>query len=148
MLHFVPMIIPPLLLFVPLISFILMSYSWLFVLIFRIYFLLAAAKNQPLPIVLSLILISFTDYANVMYEFSTLVKNSLREIPLMYRLKNDQQRKVVEQLWGSAYAFGFSSVLALFLIIPAPCLFWFHIAAASADLTTYKTLKLPQTIGM
>ena len=74
--------------------------SWLFVLPVRTYFLLAAAKNQPLPIVLSLILISFTDYAKVIFEFSTLVKNSLREIPLMYRLKNGQQRKVVQQLWG------------------------------------------------
>ena len=148
MLHFLPVIIPPLLLFVPIISFILMPYSWLFVLLVRIYFLLTAAKNQPLLIVLSLIWICFTDYANVMYEFSTLVKNSFREIPLMYRLKNDQQRKVVGQLWGNAYAFGFSSVLAVFLIIPAPCLFWFHIAAANADLTVYKPLKLPQAIGM
>ena len=122
--------------------------SWLFVLPVRAYFLLAAAKNQPLPIVLSLILISFTDYAKVIFEFSTLVKNSLREIPLMYRLKNDQQRKVVKQLWGSAYAFGFSAVLSVFLIIPAPCLLWFHIAASNADLAAYKPLKLPQTIDI
>ena len=126
----------------------LLPNSWLVVLPVRMYFLLSAAKNQPLPIVLSLILISFTDYAKVVFEFSTLVKNALRETPLMYRLKNDQQRKVVKQLWGSAYAFGFHAVLVIFLIIPAPCLLWFHIAAANAELVAHRQLQLPRVLGL
>ena len=125
-----------------------MPNSWLLVLPIRAYFLLSAAKKQPLPIVLSLILISFTDYAKVTFEFATLVKNGLRENPIMYRLKNDQQRKVVQRLWGNAYAFGFNAVLSTFLIIPAPCLLWFHIAAANADLAAYRPLKLPKAIGI
>ena len=123
-----------------------MPNAFLLVLPVRIYFLLSAAKNQPLPILLSLFLISFTDSAKVIFEFSTLVKNSMREIPLMYRLENTQQRKVVKQLWGSAYAFGFSAVLTIFLVIPAPCLLWFHIAAAYADLASFKELQLPRAI--
>ena len=98
----------------------------------RAYFILSAAKTQPLPIMVSFILISFT--------------SAVREIPLMYRLSDEQQRKVVKQLWGSAYAFGFSAVLVVFLIIPAPCLLWFHIAAANADLVSHKKLQLHKII--
>ena len=123
-----------------------MPNAWLFVVPVRLYFLLAAAKTQPLPILLSLFLISFTDSAKVIFEFSTLVKNSMREIPLMYRLRNTQQKIVVKQLWGSAYAFGFSAVLTVFLVIPAPCLLWFHIAAAYADLVSVKDLELLKAI--
>ena len=72
----------------------------------------------------------------------------MHEIPLMYILKNTQLRKVVQQLWGSAYAFGFSAVLTIFLVIPAPCLLWFHIAAAYADLATFKELELPKAIDI
>ena len=123
-----------------------MPNAWLLVIPARVYFLLSAAKNQPLPILLSLFLISFMDSAKVLFEFSTLVKNSMREIPLMYRLENTQQRKVVKQLWGSAYAFGFSAVLTVFLVIPAPCLLWFHISAAYADLASHKVLELSKVV--
>ena len=90
----------------------------------------------------------FQDYARVIFEFSTLVKNSLREIPLMYRLENEQQRRLVKELWSSAYAFGFGAVLTIFLIIPAPCLFWFHIAASNADLVNHKSLNIQNAIGI
>ena len=76
------------------------------------------------------------------------MKNSLREIPLMYRLENEQQRRLVKELWSSAYAFGFGAVLTIFLIIPAPCLFWFHIAASNADLENHKSLNIQNAIGI
>merc|ERR1719266_3283121 len=55
----------------------------------RAYFILSAAKTQPLPIMVSFILISFTDYARTLLEFATLVKSAVREIPLMYRLSEN-----------------------------------------------------------
>ena len=125
-----------------------LPYSWLCTILLQVYFLLTSAKRQPLPIVLSLMLLPVTDYAQTMLQFSITVRCALREIPLIYRLKRDQQRDMVKELWGSAFAFGFGAVLVILLIIPAPCMLWFHVAAANADLVAHRQLKIAKSIGL
>ena len=124
-----------------------LPYSWLCAILLQVYFLLTSAKRQPLPVVVSLMLLPVTDFAQTMLQFSITVRCALREIPLVDRLKNDQQRDMVKQLWGSAFAFGFGTVLVILLIIPAPYVLWFHVAAANADLAAHQPLKLTKSIG-
>ena len=106
------------------------------------FVMLTSAKRQPLPILLSLLLLPVTSFAQKMLQFSITVRCLLREIPLIYRLTDNHQSKVVKELWGSAYAFGYASILVIVMVFPMPCILWFHVAAANADLIAYKPLKI------
>ena len=106
------------------------------------FVMLTSAKRQPLPILLSLLLLPITSFAHKMLQFSITVRCVLREIPLVYRLTDKHQSQVVKELWGSAYAFGYASILVILMVFPMPCILWFHVAAANADLITYQPLKL------
>ena len=124
-----------------------LPYSGYLTAMVSVFVLVTSAKRQPLPIVLSLMLLPVTKYAHQMLQFSITVRCALREIPLLYRLKDNHQHQVVKQLWGSAYAFGYASILVTFMVLPMPCLLWFHIAAANADLVAHRPLKLSKTIN-
>ena len=113
-----------------------------------VYVLLTSAKRQPLPIVLSLLMLPITNFGQKSLQFSITVRCALREIPLVYRLKESEQRKMVKELWSSAYAFGYASVLVVLMIFPVPCVLWFHIAAANADLVAHPPLLISKSIGI
>ena len=124
-----------------------LPYSEFFTFVMTAYVLLTSAKRQPLPIVVSLMLLPVTNFAQQMLKFSITVRCVLREVPLLYRLKDEPQRKVVRELWGSAYSFGYASILAIAMVFPMPCILWFHVAAANADLVAEGRLQVYRIIN-
>ena len=111
------------------------------------YVLLTSARRQPLPIILCLLFLPVTNLAKIILQFSLTVRCALREIPIIYRLKDKDQRHVIKELWSSAYAFGYASILVICVAFPIPCLLWFHVAAANADLVANQALGLMKIIN-
>ena len=120
----------------------MLPYSGILTAMASAFVMLTSAMRQPLPILLSLLLLPVTSFAHKVLQFSITVRCVLREIPLIYRITDKDQRKVVKELWGSAYAFGYASTLVIAMLFPIPCILWFHVAAANADLVAYQPLKL------
>ena len=110
------------------------------------YVLLTSARRQPFPIILSLLLLPVANFAKATLQFSITVRCALREIPILYRLKDSDQRYVIKELWSSAYAFGYASVLVICIAFPLPCLLWFHVAAANADIIANQKLGISRMI--
>ena len=124
-----------------------LPYSQVITVLISTYVLLTSARRQPLPIVLSLLFLPVTNFAKIILQFSITVRCALREIPILYRLKDKDQRNVIKELWSSAYSFGYGSVLVICIAFPIPCFLWFHVAAAYADLVANKTLGILKIIN-
>ena len=124
-----------------------LPYSQVVTVLMSTYVLLTSARRQPLPIVLSLLFLPVTNFAKMILQFSITVRCALREIPILYRLKDKDQRNVIKVIWSSAYSFGYGSVLVMCVAFPIPCLLWFHVAAAYADLVANKTLGILEIVN-
>ena len=123
-----------------------LPYSQLITVLMSSYVLLTSARRQPLPIILSLLLLPVTNFAKTTLQFSITVRCALREIPILYRLKDSNQRYLIKELWSSAYAFGYASILVICIAFPVPCLLWFHVAAANADVVANRKLGISKMI--
>jgi len=93
-----------------------LPYSQVIIVLMSTYVFLTSARRQPLPIVLSLLFLPVTNFAKMILQFSITVRCALREIPILYRLKDKDQRNVIKELWSSAYSFGYGSVLVICIV--------------------------------